>query len=135
MDPQQGCVRRLRLPFCGYIPVEEPRRRPLMLSLGCDILIGGGIRRGQPRVVRPHPAPALLDDHALCGYSTSVRATKRSGTKELLTPLFLRTSLHFVDSTLDAVCDFQDLHSGHLDLFLRQPIKFAQGILDTLISQ
>jgi hypothetical protein len=44
VDPQQGGG-RLELPFHGYIRLEEPRRRSLMLSLGRGILISGGIRR------------------------------------------------------------------------------------------
>ena len=93
VDPQQGCG-RLGLPFHGYIPLEEPRRRPLMLSLGRGILISGGIWRRQPRLVRPHPAPALLNDLAHCSHSTSV--PKRNEIKELLTLLFLLPSFPFL---------------------------------------
>ena len=59
---------------------------------------------------------------------------RRSETKVLLTPLFLRTSLHFVDFAVDVVCDFQDLRNRHIDLFPRQSIEFVQGVLDNLLS-
>ena len=96
VNPQQGLGRRLGLPILGYIPLEEPLRCPVMLRLGCGILISGGIRRRQPRFVLSHAATAILNHQAPCNNSTSVWATKISGTRGLLTSLFLRTSFLFL---------------------------------------
>jgi hypothetical protein len=80
MDPQQGGG-RLGLPFHEYTSLEEPCRRPFMLSPARDILISRRVRRRQPlSVVRPYPGPCS---------SISVSAIKSRGAKESRTSLFV----------------------------------------------
>ena len=45
MNPQQGSR---HLPFLEDILIENPRRGPLMLNVGRDVVIRRGIRRSQP---------------------------------------------------------------------------------------
>src|SRR6266702_2527016 len=80
VDPQQGCG-RLGFPFHEKTSLEEPCRRPFVLSAARDILVSGWVRRRQPRAVaRPYPAP----------YSgILVSATKSSGVKESRTLIFV----------------------------------------------
>src|SRR6266702_4807901 len=57
VDSQQGCG-GFGLPFHEYTSLEEPCHRPFMLSAPRGILIGGWIRRRQPRsVVHLYVAP------------------------------------------------------------------------------
>src|SRR6266702_1283559 len=72
VDPQQR-YGGLVLPFHEHTSLEEPRCRPLMLSVVRDILISGWIRRRQPRsVVSPCLSPCS---------GISAPTTKSSGLK------------------------------------------------------
>jgi hypothetical protein len=101
VDPQQG-YGRLGLPFLGYTSLEEPCRRPFMLSTGRDILISGWVRRRQPSsVVRPYSAPWS---------GSSVAATNSSAIKGSRTLSFV----HIVCRLLQQSIRFQCRHLDYL---------------------
>ena len=116
VEPQQGSG-RIGLPFHKYIPLKEPCLRPLMLSVGRDIVIDGEIWRRQPGSVLSHPPPAFLNHVAPCNHSISVSAKREARRKSPLTPFFFGASgLHYLDG------------------LLHQSIQSAQRVLDTLPS-
>jgi hypothetical protein len=91
MDPQQGGG-RLGLPFNEYTSLEEPCRRPFMLSPARDILISRRVRRRQPlAVVRPYPGACS---------SISVSVTKSRGAKESRTSLFIHVVRRLLHQSL-----------------------------------